>query len=288
MSHWALLEAARAEKSDVTLQALVRSLFAERGSKPTPSMMSRFFRRIGVTAKKTSSHASRIAWTSVATANDGEPIRPTPWALASSTTRDQDQYDPPARLAGGEQAARRQGPAAREDRDFPRRIAQRPHRCAPPVRRAHQQRALPRLCRTGPRADAEAGRRRGPWSTSAPTKERRCGKAIRAARLVFLPKYSPDPTNSTSRSPAQFKTLLRKAEARSYEAISDACGKILAQYLPAEMRRIPQERRIRVDPKAARSSLRGITDQSSVSCGSGYVRTAGRPPCSERTYCRWP
>jgi transposase len=33
---------------------------------------------------------------------------------------------------------------------------------------------------------------------------------------------------------AKFKTLLRKAEARSYEAISDACGKILAQYPPAE------------------------------------------------------
>ena len=33
---------------------------------------------------------------------------------------------------------------------------------------------------------------------------------------------------------AKFKTLLRKAGARSYEAISDACGKILAQYPPAE------------------------------------------------------
>jgi hypothetical protein len=28
--------------------------------------------------------------------------------------------------------------------------------------------------------------------------------------------------------------MLRKAEARSYEAISGACGKILAQYPPAE------------------------------------------------------
>jgi hypothetical protein len=40
--------------------------------------------------------------------------------------------------------------------DFPRRLAQRPHRRALPVRRAHQRRALPRLCRTVPRADAEA------------------------------------------------------------------------------------------------------------------------------------
>ena len=70
------LEAARAEKSDVTLQALCDRLSVERGVKADTSMMSRFFRRIGVTVKKRPlSHASRIARTSVATANDGEPIR---------------------------------------------------------------------------------------------------------------------------------------------------------------------------------------------------------------------
>ena len=53
------------------------------------------------------------------------------------------------------------------------------------------------------------------------------------ARLVFLPKYSPD-LNPIEQVFAKFKTLLRKAEARSYEAISDACGEILAQYPPAE------------------------------------------------------
>ena len=60
-------------------------------------------------------------------------------------------------------------------------------------------------------------------------------KAIRdvGARLVFLPKYSPD-LNPIEQVFAKFKTLLRKAGARSYEAISDACGKILAQYPPAE------------------------------------------------------
>jgi putative transposase len=60
-------------------------------------------------------------------------------------------------------------------------------------------------------------------------------KAIRdvGARLVFLPKYSPD-LNPIEQVFAKFKTLLRKAEARSYEAISDASGKILAQYPPAE------------------------------------------------------
>jgi hypothetical protein len=73
-------------------------------------MMTRFFRRIGVTVKKRpSSRASRIARTSAAIANDGEPIRassiPGDWC---SSTRpppsrgqalDEDQHDPLARLA---------------------------------------------------------------------------------------------------------------------------------------------------------------------------------------------
>jgi transposase len=50
---------------------------------------------------------------------------------------------------------------------------------------------------------------------------------------MFLLKYSPD-LNSIEQVFAKFKTLLRKAGAQTYEAISDACGKILAQYPPAE------------------------------------------------------
>jgi transposase len=52
MPHRDFLQAARAEKSDVTLQALCDRLSAERGVKADTSMMSRFFRRIGVTVKK--------------------------------------------------------------------------------------------------------------------------------------------------------------------------------------------------------------------------------------------
>jgi transposase len=59
--HRDFLEAARAEKSDITLQALCDRLLAERGVKADTSMMSRFFRRIGVTVKKRPwSRASRI------------------------------------------------------------------------------------------------------------------------------------------------------------------------------------------------------------------------------------
>jgi transposase len=89
MPHREFLEAARTEKSDITLQALCDRLLSERDVKADTSMMSRFFRRIGVTLKKRPwSRASRIAPTSAATADDGEPIRassiPGDW---SSSTR---------------------------------------------------------------------------------------------------------------------------------------------------------------------------------------------------------
>ena len=65
------------------------------------------------------------------------------------------------------------------------------------------------------------------------------GKAVRnairaaGARLLFLPKYSPD-LNPIEQVFAKLKTLLRKVGARTYEAISDASAEILAQYQPAE------------------------------------------------------
>ena len=63
--HRDFLQAARTEKTDVTLQALCDRLsLAERGVKADTSMMSRFFRKIGVTFKKRpSSRASRIVRT---------------------------------------------------------------------------------------------------------------------------------------------------------------------------------------------------------------------------------
>ena len=62
--HREFLEAARAAKPDVTLQALCDRLLAERGVTADTSMMSRFFRRFGVTFKKRPlSRASRIART---------------------------------------------------------------------------------------------------------------------------------------------------------------------------------------------------------------------------------
>jgi transposase len=87
-AHRAFLEAARAEKPEVTLQALCDRLLSERGVKADTSMMSRFFRRIGVTFKKRpSSRASRIVRTSAATGRAGGPISASsiPSAWCSST-----------------------------------------------------------------------------------------------------------------------------------------------------------------------------------------------------------
>lgn len=60
--HRAFIEGLRAEKSDITLQALCDRLLAARGVAADTSLMSRFFRRLGVTLKKRrSSRASRTA-----------------------------------------------------------------------------------------------------------------------------------------------------------------------------------------------------------------------------------
>ena len=62
--HRAFLEVARTEQPDITLQALCDRLLAERGVKADTGMMSRFFRRIGITVKKRRSpHPSATART---------------------------------------------------------------------------------------------------------------------------------------------------------------------------------------------------------------------------------
>jgi transposase len=50
---------------------------------------------------------------------------------------------------------------------------------------------------------------------------------------VFLPKYSPD-LNQIEQVFAKFKTPLRKAGARTYDALANASVAILAQYMPEE------------------------------------------------------
>jgi putative transposase len=65
------------------------------------------------------------------------------------------------------------------------------------------------------------------------------GKAVRrairsaGARLLFLPKYSPD-LNPIEQVFAKLKTLVRKAEPRTFDAVSDALKNALAQVVPSE------------------------------------------------------
>jgi transposase len=62
--HHDFLLAVRAQQPDITLEALSRRLWAERGVKADTSMLSRYFRRHGITFKKRRwSRASRTART---------------------------------------------------------------------------------------------------------------------------------------------------------------------------------------------------------------------------------
>jgi transposase len=76
LPHRAFIEAALAEQSDLTQQALCDRLLAERGVKSDTSMMSRFLRREGITFKKRRwSRESKPARMSRATACDGADIK---------------------------------------------------------------------------------------------------------------------------------------------------------------------------------------------------------------------
>jgi transposase len=53
------------------------------------------------------------------------------------------------------------------------------------------------------------------------------------ARLIFLPPYSPD-LNPIEQVFSKLKRLLRKAEARTMQAVCDAIGTILETFRPSE------------------------------------------------------
>jgi|SRR5262245_41052044 transposase len=74
--HRAFLEAALADKPDSTLDALCQRLDAELGVKADPPMLSRFFKREGISFKKRRWwRASRIAPMSAAVAPSGANIK---------------------------------------------------------------------------------------------------------------------------------------------------------------------------------------------------------------------
>ena len=89
--------------------------------------------------------------------------------------------------------------------------------------------------KTVPDPDPQAQRyRRGRQSRFA-QRQGRAERAIRSAgaRLMFLPKYSPD-LNPIEQVFAKVKTIVRKAEPRTFDAVSDALKNALAEVPPSE------------------------------------------------------
>jgi len=68
-------------------------------------------------------------------------------------------------------------------------------------------------------------------SHQSPTIRRAIRKA--GAKLFYLPKYSPD-LNPIEQAFAKLKTLLRKANARSFDAVEAAIAALLKAVSPSE------------------------------------------------------
>ena len=73
------------------------------------------------------------------------------------------------------------------------------------------------------------------WTTWAATRSKADRQLIRSvgAKLFFLPKYSPD-LNPIEQVFAKLKHLLRKAAARTVDAVRAAIGELLDAFTPAE------------------------------------------------------
>ena len=73
------------------------------------------------------------------------------------------------------------------------------------------------------------------WTTSAATGSKAVRQLIRSvgAKLFFLPKYSPD-LNPIEQVFAKLKHLLRKAAARTVDAVCAAIGHALDAFTSAE------------------------------------------------------
>lgn len=75
------------------------------------------------------------------------------------------------------------------------------------------------------------------WDNLNVHKSPRAAQAIRqrGAWLLFLPRYSPD-LNPIEKAFSKLKTLLRKAKARTYDALWKAVGQICDLFTPQECR----------------------------------------------------
>jgi transposase len=77
------------------------------------------------------------------------------------------------------------------------------------------------------------------------------------AKLLFLPKYSPD-LNPIEQVFAKLKRLLRKVAARTVETVCSAIGQLLATSHTTGMRELLHQRRLCPNLKSSRSRFCGL------------------------------
>ncbi|HME86700.1 MAG TPA: IS630 family transposase [Roseiarcus sp.] len=237
-AHRDFLEAARAAKPDITLQILCDRLLAERGVTSDTSMMSRFFGRIGVTFKKTL----------VAREQDRPDIRRhrERWRLYQGLID-------PSRLVFVDETWTKTNMTRLGG------WAQKGKRLVDKVPHGHWKTATFLAALRNDRIDAPClfdgpinGERFRAYVEQflVPTLKpgdvvildnlgSHKGKAVRTAirgvgaRLVFLPKYSPD-LNPIEQVFAKLKNFVRKHAPRTFDAVSAAIADGLKTLTPRE------------------------------------------------------
>jgi transposase len=236
--HRELLEALRREKSDITLKSLCDWLLAERGVRVDTSMMSRFFRRLGVTHKKTliarerdradiTRHRAR--WRSRQKRVDVSRlvfidetwIKTNMTRLYGWAPRGERLVD---KVPQGKWKTATFLAALRNDRIEAPCVFDGPIN-GERFRAYVQQFLIPTLKPNDIVVLDNLGSHKG----------KAVRKAVKAAgaRLLFLPKYSPD-LNPIEQVFAKIKGFVRKAAPRTLDAISHAIAQALATIPPAE------------------------------------------------------
>ena len=106
-----------------------------------------------------------------------------------------------------------------------------------PLAGAYERRDLPRLCRADAGASSRAGRC-GRARQSGRSQRGRCrggDPSSRSKLVLYLPPYSPD-LNPIEQLFSKLKALLRKAGARTKEAVWTTIGELLDEFSSEECR----------------------------------------------------
>ena len=196
-----------------------------------------FYRRHRITFKKrrrmpaSRAGRSRAAGSLVRSAARAGPGE----ARVSRRDRGDDQDGPPARAQPQRRTLPGRHPArSLEDDDPGRGPAPRRAHGADGHRRRDERRGLHRLCREVLAPDPQPRRHRRPGQPAGPQGQRRTGcDRARRSEALFLPPYSPD-FNPIEQAFAKIKALLRRAAARTVDALEAAIAAALETFTPGE------------------------------------------------------